>query len=92
MQFEINPQTVITCAAVISALGVIYGFFRKMQKFIDKHEKNTQDIKEVKREQQLIFKGIFACLDGLEQLGANHTVPKVKGELEKWLNEQAHND
>ena len=50
MQFEINPQTVITCAAVISALGVIYGFFRKMQKFIDKHEKNTQDIKEVKRD------------------------------------------
>lgn len=92
MHFEINAQTIITFASVITAVGVIYGVFRKLQKFVDKFEKYEQDIKEIKQEQKLMFKALFACLDGLEQMGANHTVPKAKDELEKWLNEQAHND
>lgn len=31
-----------------------------------------------------------AVLDGLQQLGCNHTVPKAKQELEEYLVEQAH--
>lgn len=90
MQIELNPQTIITAAAVVTAFGVIFGVFAKLQKFIEAHEQNQQDIKEVKRENKLIIRGLFSCLDGLSQLGANHTVPKAKDDLEKWLNDQAH--
>ena len=31
-----------------------------------------------------------ACLDGLEQLGANHNVPEAKDKLSKYINQQAH--
>lgn len=92
MELSIDIHTIITAASLITALGVIFGVFVKLQKFIEKHEKNAQDIKEVKTEQKLMFSALFACLDGLEQLGANHTVPKAKNDLEQWLTEQAHKD
>jgi citrate synthase len=33
---------------------------------------------------------LCACLDGLQQLGANHSVPVAKAKLEEWLNDKAH--
>lgn len=51
------------------------------------HEK---DLERVKEENKLICEGLSACLDGLAQLGANHTVPKVKKKLDDHLNEAAH--
>lgn len=31
-----------------------------------------------------------ACLDGLQRLGANNSVPLAKNKLDKHLNQQAH--
>lgn len=31
-----------------------------------------------------------ACLDGLQRLGANHSVPLEKNKLDKYLDQQAH--
>ncbi len=53
-------------------------------------KEHKEDIDRIKEEDTLICYALAACLDGLEQLGANHTVPKAKDKLEKYLNQQAH--
>ena len=99
MDFTITPQNIITAGAVITAIGTILGVVYKLHKamdrherFIERHEKSEQELKIVKQEQELMFSALCACLDGLEQLGANHTVPITKARLENWLNKRAHED
>ena len=82
--------TIIQVAAVLTACGVIIGAAFKLFKFIEEQKKNREETKILKQEQRLQIKALFACLDGLEQLGANHSVPKAKAALEEWLNDQAH--
>lgn len=82
--------TIITVASVITALGVILGFIFKGHKWFLKQEKQEEDIKQIKEEDTLICFALSACLDGLMQLGANHTVPIAKEKLDKFLNKQAH--
>ena len=48
------------------------------------------DIAASKEERTLVVYALSACLDGLQQLGANHTVPKAKDKLDKYINKQAH--
>jgi hypothetical protein len=55
-----------------------------------KQEKQDEEIKNIKEEDKLICYALSACLDGLMQLGANHTVPVAKDKLDKYLNQQAH--
>ncbi len=55
-----------------------------------KQEKQDAEIKAIKEEQRVMCKGVLACLDGLEQLGCNHSVPKAKEALENHINEVAH--
>ena len=43
-----------------------------------------------RKELTLIVYALSACLDGLGQLGANHTVPVAKDKLDKYINKQAH--
>ena len=50
------------------------------------------EIKKINTENTLICYSLMACLDGLEQLGANHTVPKAKDMLSKHLNKAAHDE
>ena len=49
-----------------------------------------KDVINIKRENRITMKAIMACLDGLQQLGANHSVPKAKSEIDTWLNDTAH--
>jgi hypothetical protein len=55
-----------------------------------KQEEQDKEIKQIKEEDTLICYALSACLDGLQQLGANHTVPLAKEKLDKYLNQQAH--
>lgn len=97
----ISVQTVITAAALITALGVIIGVLLKAHKWYLKQENQDVEIKQLsahhnadvhslKQENTLICYALSACLDGLQQLGANHTVPIAKDKLDKYLNQQAH--
>lgn len=61
-----------------------------MHKWFMKQEKQDVDIKQLKEENTLIVYALSACLDGLEQLGANHTVTDAKNRLDKYINKQAH--
>lgn len=78
----------------MTALGVVGGillnryFDRKDRK--DEVEKLKMKVADIEEENCLLCYGISACLDGLEQLGANHTVPIAKDKLDKHLNKKAH--
>ncbi|MBQ6403853.1 MAG: branched-chain amino acid ABC transporter permease [Oscillospiraceae bacterium] len=86
----ITPQNIITAAAVIAAVIAILGYYNKAYKWYQKQEKQDKDIKAIKREQTLTVYALRACLDGLSQLGANHVVPEAKDKLDKYINQQAH--
>lgn len=86
----ISAQTIITIASVIGAIGVILGLVFAVYRWYLKQEKQDKDIARIKEEDTLIVYALSACLDGLQQLGANHTVPIAKDKLDKYINQQAH--
>lgn len=86
----VSADTIIAIAAVITALGVIFGVIFAIYKWYLKQEKQDKDIAHIKEEDTLIVFALSACLDGLQQLGANHTVPIAKDKLDKYINQQAH--
>lgn len=86
----VSADTISTIAAVITALGVIFGVIFAIYKWYLKQEKQDKDIAHIKEEDTLIVFALSACLDGLQQLGANHTVPIAKDKLDKYINQQAH--
>lgn len=86
----VSADTIITIAAVIGALGVIFGVVFAVYRWYLKQEKQDKDIAHIKEEDALIVFALSACLDGLQQLGANHTVPIAKDKLDKYINQRAH--
>lgn len=79
-------------AGLITALGIIGGMLFAIFRFIEQQKKNHAEIKAIKKENVLVCYSLMACLDGLEQLGANHTVPIAKEKLSKYLNQAAHDE
>ena len=86
----ITWQTIVTTAAVLTAVVTIFGFVFAIYKWYLKQESQDKDIARIKEEDTLICFALSACLDGLQQLGANHTVPIAKDKLDKYINRQAH--
>jgi len=91
-----NLEVIVKIAEIIGACGVILGAVITAYKIYDnskrQDEKHEKEIKKIKSENTLLCYGVFACLDGLEQLGANHSVPEAKGMLQKHLNKAAHDE
>lgn len=89
-------ETITKIAAVIGAASVIITLIYKIFKFIEQQKRQDVEIEKLKqrveKENTLLCYALSACLDGLEQLGANHTVPNAKQKLDKYLNQQAHRD
>lgn len=94
-------QNIVLLGSVVAALLTLFGLVKSFVKHIEKkkeyylklsqrNRRQDRDIARLKEENQLICYGLSAALDGLEQLGANHTVPKAKEKLEKYLNQEAH--
>ena len=77
-------------AAIMAAVGVIFGAIFAVYRWYLRQKDQDKDIRALKEEQALICYALRACLDGLEQLGANHTVPDARERLEKHLNLEAH--
>ena len=86
----VSADTLIRGAAVLGALAALLGYCVKSVKWFLRQEEQDRDIKAIKKENTLIVYALSACLDGLEQLGANHTVPVAKEKLDKYINEMAH--
>lgn len=86
----VDVETIIKIASLITALGILIGVFCKVHKWYLKQEHQDAEIKRLKEENCLLCYGMSAALDGLMQLGANHTVPDAKAKLDKYLNKEAH--
>lgn len=94
-------QTLITAAAVITAIGVIVGFVVKAVKWFDRQSKqdsnldnlsnkHDEDINSLKAEQRIIIEGLLACLQGLQEQGCNGPVTKAVEKIGAYLNGKAH--
>lgn len=90
MEITLNAQNIISIAALLGALGSMLAIVLKVHKWYLRQEEQDKDIKKNKDELRIVCKGVMACLDGLEQLGCNHSVPKAKEELHEHINKQAH--
>lgn len=86
----IMASYIITIASLLTAVITIFALIFKIHNWYLKQEKQDAEIKAIKEEQRVMCKGVLACLDGLEQLGCNHSVPKAKEALENHINEVAH--
>lgn len=90
MQITINWQTFIGLAGGVAALIALFGYIFKGYDFFKQQKAQDKDIKAIKEENALIVESLRACLDGLEQLGANHTVPAAKSKIDSYLLKKAH--
>ena len=90
MNITINAQSLITAAAVLSAVLAIAGVVFAVYRWYLKQNKQNDEIKKIKTENTLICYGLSAALDGLMQLGANHSVTAAQEKLDKHLYQQAH--
>lgn len=88
-------------AALITGIGTIIAVPKSIIKTRDKKrekerlamekdQKQDADIQRLKEENCLIVFGLSACLDGLQQLGCNHTVTTAKDKIDKYINQMAH--
>lgn len=87
---DISPQTIITAATFLGAVGAIAAVIRKFCHWLDRQKAQDRELKEIREEMTVICFGLLAALDGLKQLGANGNVTKAHDKLDKHLNQKAH--
>ncbi len=83
-------ETLISIAAVISALTVIFNLMFMVHNWYLKNEKQDKSIKEIKEEQSILTNGVLACLKGLKEQGCNGPVTEAINHIEEHINKQAH--
>lgn len=94
-------QTVTAICAMIAGAGGIVALVFKFVRWVDRQKAQDQelqalkkthedDIKALQEELTVLCYAILACLDGLNQLGANGNVSKAHDRLGKHLNQKAH--
>ena len=97
----IDANTIITAGAGLGAVlaigGVVFAVYRwylkqnhQSTEIAELKAQHDADIAHIKKENTLLCYAMSACLDGLLQLGCNHSVPDAKAALDKHLNQQAH--
>ena len=60
----LNWQTLITAAAVLTAVITIFGRYNKLYDFVKRQEEQDKLIKAIQDEQTILTEGILACLRG----------------------------
>ncbi len=95
----ISSQTIITAAAVLTALGVIGGVALWCVRFVDHNKEQDKELAAIRKEQTTIRKeqtllcfGVMACLKGLKEQGCNGPVTETLSRFEKHLNKAAHDE
>jgi Na+/H+ antiporter NhaD/arsenite permease-like protein len=86
----VSWQTLITIAAILSAVGAILKSYNKGYDFIKRQEKQDEVIKDIQEEQTILTYGVLACLKGLHEKGANGPVTEAIDKIEKHINKKAH--
>ena len=83
-------EIIATVAGVITSLGMIFGMIFAVYKWFLKQEKQDKDICEIKEEQQILTRGVLACLQGLKEQGCDGPVTTAIIQLERHINKEAH--
>lgn len=93
----LTADTLIYISKILTASGVILAAFFSIVKVYTNYKKQQKEIENLKAENTkqneeltLVCFGLSACLDGLIQLGCNHTVTTAKDKLDKYINNMAH--
>lgn len=86
----VNVNTILAAAGLLTALATIFGMIFAVYRWFLRQNRDTEEIMRLKKENSLICFALSACLDGLIQLGANHSVTVAKEKLDKYLNQSAH--
>ena len=86
----ITWQTLITVAAVITAVVTIVGRYNKLYDWIKKQDEQDKVIKSIQDEQTILTEGILACLKGLSEQGCDGPVTQAIAKIEKHLIQKAH--
>lgn len=81
---------IFTTAGVITAFSAIGGVLFGLFKFYLGSKQQKDEIKQIKREQTVICYALTACLNGLEQLGADGEVHDALTMMNKHINQAAH--
>ncbi len=85
-----NLTDLVAMVAAIAAILTLMGYIHRLMKWFEHDREQDAAMKAVKDEQRILCVALAACLDGLEQLGANHSVTRAKNELLNHLQKQAH--
>lgn len=86
----VSWQTLVTIAAVLTALTTLFGRYNKVYDFIKRQEEQDKQIKAIQKEQSIMIEGILACLKGLHEQGANGPVTEAISKIEQHLIEKSH--
>lgn len=94
-------EIIAVIVAVVSGLKAIDWIYEKLtnahdraQKWDSADEKDSEfnaRIQQIQAEQCMLTYCMMATLDGLHQLGCNGKVTEARSKLDKFINEQAHN-
>ena len=88
----VTVETVLTAASVISALAVIGGVVLWLVKFVQRQQKQDEELKAIRKELCMICYGSIACLKGLKEQGCDGPVTDALNKMEKYLNQAAHEE
>ena len=83
-------QTLITAAAVLTAVVTILGRYNKLYDWIKRQDEQDKVIKSIQDEQSILTEGILACLMGLKEQGCDGAVTTAIDKINKHLNQKAH--
>ena len=81
---------IILVGSVLTLFGTLLTLLSKVHKWFLRQDTQDVQIKHIKEEHRVLCQGISACLDGLEQLGCNHSVPKAIHSLYFFLYYSLH--
>lgn len=86
----VSWQTLITAAAILTAIGAILKSYNKGYDFVKRQKEQDTIIKDIQEEQTILTYGVLACLKGLHEQGANGPVTEAIAKIEKHINLKAH--
>ncbi len=85
-----SVPSILTASALLAAAAAIAGYASRVFKWLDRQEKQDEDIKHIKAEQVLLVRGVLACLKGLGEQGCDGPVTDAIREIEAHLNAASH--
>lgn len=87
----ITTGTIIYAASLLGAVLLLVGTLFKVHSWYLHQQEQDEKIEANTKELAILCESSLAILDGLEQLGCNSRVTEAKHNIEKHINEKAHN-